>query len=93
MLLFALFRIILKILCVCILLFGWWPEVESNHRHADFQSAALPTELSGHRDDSFYRIIKIKPKKNRANLVGRTLWVFVNLPQIKTLPSLLANTS
>ena len=26
----------------------WWPEVESNHRHADFQSAALPTELSGH---------------------------------------------
>jgi Flp pilus assembly pilin Flp len=26
----------------------WWPETESNHRHADFQSAALPTELSGH---------------------------------------------
>ena len=26
-----------------------WPEVESNHRHADFQSAALPTELPGHR--------------------------------------------
>ena len=27
----------------------WWPEVESNHRHGDFQSPALPTELSGHQ--------------------------------------------
>lgn len=26
---------------------GWCPEADSNHRHADFQSAALPTELSG----------------------------------------------
>ena len=25
----------------------WWPEVELNHRHTDFQSVALPTELSG----------------------------------------------
>ena len=29
--------------------FKWCPEPESNQRHADFQSAALPTELSGHR--------------------------------------------
>lgn len=27
---------------------NWHPEAESNHRHADFQSAALPTELSGY---------------------------------------------
>lgn len=26
----------------------WCPEAGSNHRHADFQSTALPTELSGH---------------------------------------------
>ena len=25
----------------------WWPGPESNQRHADFQSAALPTELPG----------------------------------------------
>src|SRR5690606_37915754 len=28
----------------------WWPRAESNHRHADFQSAALPTELLGRPD-------------------------------------------
>ena len=27
----------------------WCPGTESNRRHADFQSAALPTELPGHR--------------------------------------------
>jgi hypothetical protein len=32
----------------------WCPEPELNQRHADFQSAALPTELSGHLG-AFYR--------------------------------------
>ena len=27
---------------------GWWPEAGSNRRHRDFQSLALPTELSCH---------------------------------------------
>ncbi len=28
----------------------WWPGSDSNQRHADFQSAALPTELPGQRE-------------------------------------------
>ena len=30
---------------VGMLWYCWWPEVELNHRHTDFQSVALPTEL------------------------------------------------
>src|SRR5207302_7536569 len=32
---------------------GPWPGAESNCRHADFQSAALPTELPGRRTRNF----------------------------------------
>jgi hypothetical protein len=28
----------------------WWPGRELNPRHADFQSAALPTELPGRKE-------------------------------------------
>ena len=40
--------------------FLWWPEAESNRRHTDFQSVALPTELSGLR--LHCREVGIKPK-------------------------------
>lgn len=33
-----------------ILIKRWWPERELNPRHEDFQSSALPTELSGQND-------------------------------------------
>ena len=33
----------------CLLLFWWCPGTESNRRHEDFQSSALPTELPGHQ--------------------------------------------
>ena len=29
----------------------WWLRMESNHRHRDFQSPALPTELQKHISD------------------------------------------
>ena len=35
-------------------LYKWWPGAESNCRHADFQSAALPTELPGLREGRLY---------------------------------------
>ena len=34
--------------CLIFKVLKWCPEAESNHRHGDFQSPALPTELSGH---------------------------------------------
>ena len=37
-----------KLTASAVSLLFWWFEVESNHRHEDFQSSALPTELSNH---------------------------------------------
>ena len=53
----------------------WWPEVELNHRHTDFQSVALPTELSGLFEGSIYRINGMSPtalRKGRSGAVGET---------------------
>ena len=44
------------------------PEPESNQRHEDFQSSALPTELSGHID------LKIRINSKFPNSTGRR-WI------------------
>ena len=36
----------------------WWSEADLNRRHADFQSAALPTELPDHM-----AYIRVKARK------------------------------
>ena len=41
----------------------WCPDADLNHGHADFQSAALPTELSGARLN-----IRVKPGFNNQSL-------------------------
>ena len=44
-------------------LYIWCPEAESNHRHGDFQSPALPTELSGHVFGAFFPIVEMTAEK------------------------------
>ena len=44
----------------------WWPETESNCRHGDFQSPALPTELSGHRELLAIMYVACKERRIKA---------------------------
>ena len=53
----------------------WWPEVELNHRHTDFQSVALPTELSGPLEKGLSGITRkfyAALRKGRYGAVGET---------------------
>ena len=59
-------------MCCKFLLFRefWCPGAESNHRHEDFQSSALPTELSGQRSAIkriFRRNVNLFLEKNVKN--------------------------
>ena len=41
------------------------PEPESNQRHEDFQSSALPTELSGHcHRKTRFRVVRVNETYN-----------------------------
>ena len=49
--------------CVCEKLLSkkkWCPDPESNQGHGDFQSPALPTELSGHTFYSFFLLVGLQ---------------------------------
>ena len=47
--------------------FKWCPETESNCRHEDFQSSALPTELSGRNRKLFISKDALSVKGNSAD--------------------------
>ncbi len=53
----------------------WWPGTESNRRHGDFQSPALPTELPGHiragNDNGLGAVGQAKPSAGVFCRVGR----------------------
>ena len=42
---------------------NWWPVAESNHGHADFQSAALPTELTGQRGADYIQAVQRRQRR------------------------------
>ena len=63
----------------------WWPERESNPRHEDFQSSALPTELSGHIEEARIKR-KMVPTVNLGQ-AAHSLRVAHNLRSQKTAPS------
>ncbi len=50
----------------------WWPRAESNRRHADFQSAALPTELPGRKGNGSYQAVwECQLQAHEGNLLER----------------------
>ena len=48
----------------------WWPRAELNHRHKDFQSSALPTELLGHLNCSGRSSVSREPRPD-GNYISR----------------------
>ena len=49
----------------------WCPGAGSNHRHRDFQSRALPTELPGH-------LRPCRSPKGRAGVIEARFWAVQN---------------
>ena len=65
--------------CLSHLGFFWWPGTESNRRHKDFQSSALPTELPG-------LSLKLYPEKRGQKRVPKIFCVVAELAGQPRLP-------
>ena len=66
-------------------LIKWWLQVESNHRHKDFQSFALPTELWSQNKWRFRRDLNPRSFAWQANVITTTprnhgcgSWIWTN---------------
>ena len=52
----------------------WWPIAESNHGHADFQSAALPTELIGQGRANYSDVFPVPQYSRSKNVCSSADW-------------------
>jgi len=76
--------VIKKHIGACFLI--WWPGAESNHRHKDFQSSALPTELPGQASDYNSKNQHTFQKQQSAC----SNYSALRLPRVRSTPSCLS---
>lgn len=68
-----------------------WPETDLNRRHVNFQSTALPTELSGH---DFHRLFRrTGSKSGPAGFDNRKINRFLKFPPARGLLAVSAHGS
>ena len=46
----------------------WWAVADLNHGHEDFQSSALPTELTAHEENHNYYIFSMSRLTRNSNI-------------------------
>jgi hypothetical protein len=63
----------------------WWPGTELNRRHADFQSAALPTELPGHSLEN-WSLKSMRDHSNRTFTLSNSALFLSHIQKIEQSP-------